>query len=280
MSNVYRARVGSADRCASHPRWMGRNRRGPDRRRRVLPLSVRRTVSGQANSEAFSREPRNSRHPPRSRQRSHASRAVLDGRACAAIRLDGPLDPSPDGRSAVRNCRALQSSSGLRLLLSHRLAPPARWRSVTSAIHSWPSTYWRRQRCRQCCSMSSLASRLVRPKPGCGRTRVLTAVVALSVSPVNPGLAPHAPYSVSPDLFRAVSDAASSHGLPSSVHLGESPEEVEFLMTGRGGDRRDAQVTWARGTTRGQFRGCDPVEYLDSLGVFRPGSTRRCIARS
>ena len=53
--------------------------------------------------------------------------------------------------------------------------------------------------------------------------------------PVKAGLAPHAPYSVSPDLFRAVADAASAHGPSSSVHLGESPEEVEFLMTGRGG---------------------------------------------
>ena len=61
------------------------------------------------------------------------------------------------------------------------------------------------------------------------------AVLGAVRMPVKAGLAPHAPYSVSPDLFRAVADAASAHRPSSSVHLGESPEEVEFLMTGRGG---------------------------------------------
>jgi cytosine/adenosine deaminase-related metal-dependent hydrolase len=83
-------------------------------------------------------------------------------------------------------------------------------------------------------------------------------------------LAPHAPYSVSPDLFRAVADAASAHGLSSSVHLGESPEEVEFLMTGRGGIAETLKHlgAWNDAWT---IPGQDPVEYLDSLGVLRPG---------
>ena len=96
------------------------------------------------------------------------------------------------------------------------------------------------------------------------------AVLGAVRVPVKAGLAPHAPYSVSPDLFRAVADAASAHGLSSSVHLGESPEEVEFLMTGRGGIAETLKHlgAWNDAWT---IPGQDPVEYLDSLGVLRPG---------
>ena len=96
------------------------------------------------------------------------------------------------------------------------------------------------------------------------------AVLGAVRMPVKAGLAPHAPYSVSPDLFRAVADAASAHGLSSSVHLGESPEEVEFLMTGRGGIAETLKHlgAWNDAWT---IPGQDPVDYLDSLGVLRPG---------
>jgi aminodeoxyfutalosine deaminase len=89
-------------------------------------------------------------------------------------------------------------------------------------------------------------------------------------SPVNPGLAPHAPSSVSPDLFRAVSDEASSRGLPSSVHVGESPEEVEFLMTGEG-DIAETIKSLGAWNEEWPVPRRDPVAYLDSLGVLRPG---------
>jgi cytosine/adenosine deaminase-related metal-dependent hydrolase len=44
-------------------------------------------------------------------------------------------------------------------------------------------------------------------------------------------LAPHAPYSVSPALLREIGRATSG---PLSLHLGESPEEVQFLLDGTG----------------------------------------------
>ena len=88
--------------------------------------------------------------------------------------------------------------------------------------------------------------------------------------PVRPGLAPHAPYSVSPDLFRAIADEAAAHHLRSSVHLGESRAEVDFLMTGRG-EIADTlkhlgawSDDWAAPCT-------DPVEYLNRLGVLTSG---------
>jgi aminodeoxyfutalosine deaminase len=52
---------------------------------------------------------------------------------------------------------------------------------------------------------------------------------------VRPSLAAHAPYSVAPLLFRAIRDAIVHRPfVPGSVHLAESPEEVEFVATGQG----------------------------------------------
>ena len=52
---------------------------------------------------------------------------------------------------------------------------------------------------------------------------------------VRVSLSPHAPYSVSPALFRAIRDDLDAHpGQVTSVHLGESPEEIEFIRRGTG----------------------------------------------
>ena len=47
---------------------------------------------------------------------------------------------------------------------------------------------------------------------------------------VRPGVSPHAPYSVSIELYEACAEL----GLPMSTHISESPAEVEYLRTGRG----------------------------------------------
>jgi cytosine/adenosine deaminase-related metal-dependent hydrolase len=77
-------------------------------------------------------------------------------------------------------------------------------------------------------------------------------------------VAPHAPYSVSPDLFRAI--AAAADGNPLSVHLGESPEEVRFLRDGTGA-WRDLLERIGAWTPDWPVPGCGPVEYLDRLGL-------------
>jgi len=99
-----------------------------------------------------------------------------------------------------------------------------------------------------------------------GAQRVVDAVRP----PVRPGLAPHAPYSVSPDLFRAIGDEAGARGLPSSVHLAESREEVDFLLTGRGEIAETLKHLGAWNDAWSPPR-TDPAEYLDRLGVLRPG---------
>jgi 5-methylthioadenosine/S-adenosylhomocysteine deaminase len=47
---------------------------------------------------------------------------------------------------------------------------------------------------------------------------------------VRPGISPHAPYSVSLDLYRASAEL----GLPIATHLSESPAEIAYLIRGEG----------------------------------------------
>ena len=84
-------------------------------------------------------------------------------------------------------------------------------------------------------------------------------------APVRVRAAAHAPYSVSPALFRAL--AARVPG-PRSVHLAESREECEFLRSGTGAWRR---ILVARGRWAPTWRPPGPgtVAYLDSLGWLR-----------
>lgn len=48
------------------------------------------------------------------------------------------------------------------------------------------------------------------------------------------GISPHAPYSVSPPLIRELVSVASKRGMPVTMHLAESPEEIELLRDGKG----------------------------------------------
>jgi cytosine/adenosine deaminase-related metal-dependent hydrolase len=78
----------------------------------------------------------------------------------------------------------------------------------------------------------------------------------------------HAPYSVSPALFSAIAGRART--APLSIHLAESAEEVEFLRTGRGPIREmlESLGVWVPAW---RAPGCDPVQYIESLGYLRPG---------
>jgi cytosine/adenosine deaminase-related metal-dependent hydrolase len=78
---------------------------------------------------------------------------------------------------------------------------------------------------------------------------------------------PHAPYSVSPALFRAIAAAAGARVI--SVHLGESEEEIRFLRDGTGA-WRELLGKLGAWTDAWQPPGCGPVEYLDRLGLLSP----------
>lgn len=72
------------------------------------------------------------------------------------------------------------------------------------------------------------------------------------------GVSPHAVYSVSPGLMRAVAAYSRRGKSPIAIHLLETPEEKTFSMRGAG-----------------PFR-----DLLESLGVFDPASVPRCSPMS
>ena len=89
-----------------------------------------------------------------------------------------------------------------------------------------------------------------------------------SAADVRPSLAAHAPYSVSPGVFRALRAALDRREVPSvSVHLSESAEEVEFVRTGSGPWRMFLEEIGAWDSTWTPA-GSSPVEYLDAMGFF------------
>lgn len=98
----------------------------------------------------------------------------------------------------------------------------------------------------------SAAAEMVR---AAGRARLRASVV------------PHAPYSVSPTLFREVAALAARERWTISVHLGESPEEVQFLRTGDG-PWRDLIQTLGVWNPSWTPPGAGPVDYLDSFGLL------------
>lgn len=88
------------------------------------------------------------------------------------------------------------------------------------------------------------------------RTTALTAV----------GVSPHAPYSVSDALFRAVSEWALASSLPMAIHVAESEEESSLVRDGQGafGD-----VLRARGIGVAP-RGATPIALLERTGALAP----------
>ena len=85
---------------------------------------------------------------------------------------------------------------------------------------------------------------------------------------VRVSLAPHAPYSVSPALFTAIRADLDAHsGQMTSVHLGESPEEMEFIRRGSG-PWRDLLEELGVWTDAWEAPGTSPVAYLEQLGFL------------
>jgi cytosine/adenosine deaminase-related metal-dependent hydrolase len=87
-------------------------------------------------------------------------------------------------------------------------------------------------------------------------------------TPLRIALAPHAPYSVSPELFQAIRadiDGDSDH--VSTVHLAESAEELDFVRHGVGPwrDLLEEMGAWNSAWTP---HGGSPVEYLADLGFL------------
>ena len=96
-------------------------------------------------------------------------------------------------------------------------------------------------------------------------------VAGLSDADVRVSLAPHAPYSVAPPLFTAIrADLDANPRQVSSVHLGESPDEVEFVRQGTGPIRQllEQLGVWTDGWSAHLPATKSPVGYLSDLGFL------------
>lgn len=82
------------------------------------------------------------------------------------------------------------------------------------------------------------------------------------------GVSPHAPYTVSAPLYRAVAEYAMRDGLPMAVHLAESQEELAFVRDGEG----PFAAAWGDRGIPVEARRMSPVQFLHSLGVLRLGT--------
>ena len=95
--------------------------------------------------------------------------------------------------------------------------------------------------------------------------RTYQDAAALEASPrLRVSIVPHAPYSVSPALLRAIAAAAGERVI--SIHLAESSAEVAFTRTGEGA-WKELLVRFGAWTDEWQPPRCSPLEYLDSFGL-------------
>lgn len=122
----------------------------------------------------------------------------------------------------------------------------------------------------------------------CGRARVVSLFETLGVEPHEApvrfehlkqaverhlsdgglaGLAPHAPYTTSPELYRLCRDYARAKKIPLATHVAEVPEELDLLVTGA----EAFAALFPEGTGRPSNwkpPGLSPVEYLGKLGCL------------
>ncbi len=94
---------------------------------------------------------------------------------------------------------------------------------------------------------------------------VAAAVQKLQSLPAaSAGLSPHAPYTSSPELFRAALAAAREHGWLLTTHVAESADEFDMFLNARG-----AMFDWLK--SQRDMTDCDgnsPVAHLARLGVL------------
>ena len=81
------------------------------------------------------------------------------------------------------------------------------------------------------------------------------------------GIAPHAPYSTDPAVYRDAIDFATRTHRPIGTHLAETRDELRFLSHATGPFR---ELLESRGLWDGSFSppGCSPVRYAERIGLL------------
>ena len=98
-------------------------------------------------------------------------------------------------------------------------------------------------------------------------TRRLAELEPFTGPRIRLGISPHAPYSVSGDLYARVAALAAERALPVAIHLAESEDESLLLELATGGF---AAAWQGRGIPLPPLPGCSPVEWLERHGVLGP----------
>ncbi len=100
--------------------------------------------------------------------------------------------------------------------------------------------------------------------------RLEAAVSGLATLPdgLKQGLSPHAPYTLNQAVLPDIAKAAWSNKLPLSIHIGESPAELELLAAGSGplAEQLYPLVGWQQYLQ--PDRGTDPVQFFDQAGLL------------
>lgn len=78
--------------------------------------------------------------------------------------------------------------------------------------------------------------------------------------------APHAPYSVGPDLMRRIFATAAAAGRATTIHLAEDPDEIRLLRKGEGAWPAVLRALGVAPEERAP--GLGPTAYLEQLGAF------------
>lgn len=106
-------------------------------------------------------------------------------------------------------------------------------------------------------------------------SEIASAITAFSGESLLAGVSPHTPHTVSAPFLKDLISLAGVHGLPFTIHLAESPEEISFWFdaTGRIAGEIFPMAGWD--SYLPPARHISPVAYLDSLGVLTPQTT--CI---
>ena len=98
--------------------------------------------------------------------------------------------------------------------------------------------------------------------------RRVEAVKAQASPLVDVGISPHAPYTVSAHLYRAIGEYAAEHELKVASHVAESTEELTYIRSGSGKFAHDfrEKMGWERMLV--QPYGVSPIKYLQQWGVL------------